>query len=182
MVVELLFLARAAVQAVLPADACAALIPPALSARLATELPGYVIPVSSDAGDARSREIAVRGDWPCPFVAVGDFDGDGLLDRVLLVKSPQGSAKLIAVVNNNGEWRISFSEDWSLPLTESELRSMEPGLYQRSDAIDHPDAKLDQLSSIQADNSGFAAGKLNGRRAVYFLVGEHWQKLTIKDN
>jgi hypothetical protein len=88
---------------------------------------------------------------------------------------------LVAALNNNGQWQLSLSEDWPLPLAESEVRPAEPGLYQRSDAIDHPAAMLDQLPSIQAENSGFSASKVNGRRAVYFLVGEQWQKLTVKD-
>ena len=187
MIVELMFIARAVVQPVpllapVAPDACAALVPATLSVKLAADLPGAVMPMSSDAGESRTREIASRGDWPCPFVVAGDFDGNGYLDRVLLMKLADGSIKLLSALNNNGQWQVSLNEDWPLSLTESELRPLEPGLYQRSDAIDHPDSRLDQLSSIQAENSGFAASKLNGRRAVYFLVGEQWQKLTLRDN
>lgn len=182
MAIELILLARVAAQPPVPADACAAWIPPALSVRITTDLPGYSPPLSTDAGETRIHDIAANGDWPCPFVVAGDFDGNGTLDRALLVKSSQGAVKLIAVINNRGEWRITLNEDWPLSLAESELRPMEAGLYQRSDAIDHPVAQLDQLSSIQAENNGFASGKVNGRRIVYFLVNDQWQKLVIRDN
>jgi hypothetical protein len=182
-VIELILMARAITPPVVaPVDACAVMIPPALSARIAIDMPGYSLPHASDAGEVRNRDISNKGDWPCPFVVAGDFDGNGSLDRALLVKSPQGALKLIAALNHNGQWQLSLSEDWPLSLAESELRPADAGLYQRSDAIDHPVAQLDQLPSIQADNSGFAIGKLMGRRAVYFLVGEQWQKLTLKDN
>jgi len=185
MIVELMFIARvAALPAPVPPtqDACAALIPVALSAKLVADFPGVALPSSIDAGDVRTRDIASRGDWPCPFVVAGDFDGNGYLDRALLMKPASGGAKLVVALNSNGQWQVSLSEEWPLSLLESELKPIEPGLYQRSDAIDHPDSRLDQLSSIQSENSGFAASKVNGRRAVYFLAGEQWQKLTIKDN
>ncbi len=183
MAIELVLLARVVMQAAaVAADACAALIPATLSARLTSDMSGYTVPLSGDAGEPRSHDIAIQGDWPCPFVVAGDFDGNGSLDRALLVKSPQGTLKLITALNHNGQWQLSLTEDWPLPLTETELRPLDAGLYQRSDAIDHPDAQLDQLSSIQAENSGFAAGKVNGRRTVYFLLNDQWQKLTIKDD
>lgn len=181
--IELIFLARVVAQPVTtPADACAALVPPALSARIVADLPGYTVPNSNDAGEVRVRDIANRGDWPCAFIVAGDFDGDGLLDRAMLIKSAQGGMKLISALNLSGQWQLSLSEEWSVPLSESELRPLEPGLYQRTDAIDHPVAQLDKLPSIQAENSGFSAGRINSRRAVYFFLHDQWQKLTIKDN
>jgi len=183
MVIELIFLARVLAQPIaVPADACAALVPPALSARINADLPGYSLPSSNDAGELRNREIATRGDWPCPFVVAGDFDGNGTLDRVLLVKASHGATKLLGALNLNGEWQLSLSEEWNVPLIDSELSPMGSGLYQRSDAVDHPVAQLDKLSSIQAESDGFSAGKINGRKAVYFYIDNHWQKLTIKEN
>ena len=181
--IELILMARAVVQpAPVVPDACEMMIPTALSARINADMPGYGLPRSGEAGDVRNRDINNKGDWPCPFVVAGDFDGNGSLDRALLVKSSQGAYKLIAALNNNGQWRLSLSEDWSPSLVVSELRPADAGLYQRSDAIDHPVAQLDQLPSIQAENSGFSASKLGGHRTVYFLINEQWQKLTIKDD
>lgn len=173
-------LAQALAQPVAAADACAVLIPPALSSRLAADMPGYQLPQVADAGEARIKDITGKGGWPCPFVVAGDFDGNGSLDRALLVKSA-GGIKLIGVLNNQGQWQLSLSEDWPLPLTDSELIPIESGLYQRSDAITQPVAQLDQLANIQAENPGFSAGKAAGRYAVYFFVNSKWQKLTMKD-
>ena len=181
--IELILMSRALVQpAPVAADACAVMIPAALSMRITTDMPDYRLPQSSDVGDIRNRDISSKGDWPCPLVVAGDFDGNGSLDRALLVRSSHGPLKLIAALNNNGQWQLSLSEDWPFPFALSDLRAVEAGLYQRSDAIDHPAAQLDQLPSIQAENIGFSASKLTGRRVVYFRVGEQWQKLTLKDD
>ncbi|MGE0115797.1 MAG: hypothetical protein AB7T07_13050 [Steroidobacteraceae bacterium] len=163
-------------------DACAALIPPALASKLATDLPGYQLPDSGDAGEQRNQSIAEQGDWPCPFVVPGDFDGNGSLDRALLLKPRQsGTARLIGAMNNNGQWQLSLSEDWPLALNDSELSPKESGLYQREDAIRQPVEQLDQLASLQAEYACFTAGKLNGQYAVYALVNGKWQKLTLRD-
>jgi len=181
MPLPLLLLAQALAQPVLAADACAVLIPPALNARITADLPGYELPQALDAGDARNKDIAVKGSWPCPFVVAGDFDGNGSLDRALLVKSPNGT-KLIGVLNTQGQWQLSLLEDWPLTLGDSELMPVESGLYQRSDAITQPVAQLDQLASLQGENSGFSAGKVAGRYAVYFFINNKWQKLTLRDD
>ncbi len=164
------------------ADDCASLVPPALLARIATDLPAYQLPVSSDAGAQRLKDIATSGDWPCPFISLGDFDGNESLDRVLLLKSRQNStARLIGALNNKGQWQISLSEDWPLALTDSELHSQEAGFYQREEAIRQPAAQLDQLVSLQAEYTGFIVGKVNGMQAMYAWVNGKWQKLTLRD-
>ncbi len=163
-------------------DACAPLIPPALHSKLATELPGYQLPASADAGEQRSAELNTSGDWPCPYVVLGDFDGSETLDRALLLKSRQaGSARLIGVQNNAGGWQITLSEEWPLALEDSELRPKEAGLYQREEAIRQPVEQLDQLAALQAENTAFTAGKVNGQYAIYALVNGKWQKLILRD-
>lgn len=163
-------------------DACAALIPPSLAAKLAMDLPAYQLPASNDAGEQRNKDLNTSGDWPCPFVVPGDFDGNGTLDRALVLKSKEaGSARLVGVLNNNGQWQITLSEDWPLALSDSELSPKEPGLYQREEAIKQPVEQLDQLASLQTDYAGFAAGKVNGQYALYALINNKWQKLTLRD-
>lgn len=166
----------------LDSDACAALIPPALASKLATDLPGYQLPASSDAGEQRSTALTASGDWPCPFVVLGDFDGNEDLDRAVLLKPRQpGTARLVGAMNNNGQWQLTLSEDWPLALSDSELRPKEAGFYQREEAIKQPVEQLDQLASLQTENAGFTAGKLKGQYAVYALINGKWQKLTLRD-
>lgn len=167
-------------------DACAALIPPNLAAKLAADLPAYQLPTSNDAGEQRNKDLSASGDWPCPFVVPGDFDGNGTLDRALVLKSKEaGSARLVGIMNNggnnNGQWQIMLSEDWPLALSDTELSPKEPGLYQREEAIKQPVEQLDQLASLQSDYAGFAAGKVNGQYALYALINNKWQKLTLRD-
>lgn len=177
-----LSLLQPAVAAGVNSDACAALIPSALAAKVAAELPAYQLPNSNDAGEQRSKDLNISGDWPCPFIALGDFDGDEALDRALLLKPrDSGMPRLIGVANNNGQWQITLSEEWPLALSDSELAPHEAGLYQNDSAIKQPVEQLDQLASLQADYAGFTAGKLNGARTLYALVNGKWQKLTLRD-
>lgn len=163
-------------------DACASLIPPALAGKLATELPAYQLPENADMGEQRGIEVSNSGDWPCPYVVLGDFDGNDSLDRAILLKPRQaGSARLIGVQNNQGQWQITLSEDWPLTLDASELRVREAGFYQREDAIKQPAEQLDQLASLQAENTTFTAGKVNGSYAIYALINGKWQKLWLRD-
>lgn len=163
-------------------DACAALVPPALAARLNMDLPSYQPAASSDAGEQRVKDIAAQGDWPCPFVVVGDFDGNGALDRAVLLKPREaGNPRLIGALNNNGQWQITLSEDWPLAIGDSELRAKEPGLYQRAAAIEQPVEQFDQLASLQTDDSCFAAGKVGGLHAIYAVISGKWQKLTVQE-
>lgn len=168
------------------ADACAALIPASLANKVAAELPSYQLPQSADMGEARSAELSSSGDWPCPYVVLGDFDGNEQLDRAILLKPRQaGNARLIGALNNpgqgQGQWQITLNEDWPLALADSELRPREAGLYQSEDAIRQPTEQLDQLASLQAENTAFTAGKLNGQYAIYALINGKWQKLTLRD-
>jgi hypothetical protein len=185
MVITLPLLSLGLLQAATPtgsSDACAALIPVALAAKLATELPNYQLPNSEDAGEQRNKELSVSGNWPCPFVVLGDFDGNGSLDRALVLKPKEaGGARLVGALNNNGQWQITLSEDWPLAMSDTELTPKEAGFYQREDAIKQPVAQLDQLASLQTDYAGFAAGKLNGQYALYALINGKWQKLTLHD-
>jgi hypothetical protein len=177
-----LALFQSAAAANVESDTCATLIPAALANKLATELPAYQLPSSNDAGEQRNKELNASGDWPCPFVVLGDFDGNATLDRALVLKSRQdGSARLVGVLNNNGQWQVTLSEDWPLALGDTELSPKESGFYQREDAIKQPVEQLDQLASLQIDYPGFAAGKLNGQNALYALVDGKWQKLTLRD-
>lgn len=161
-------------------DTCASLIPPALNVRLAADLPDYRLPTSDDAGAERLKTITTQGDWPCPFIVIGDFDGNGWLDRAMLMPARNGNAaRLIAALNTRGQWQLSLSEDWPLAMNLSELRPLESGMYQRNDAIAQPAAQLDQLPSLQADFASFQAGKPGADYSVYALVAGHWQKLAM---
>jgi len=163
-------------------DACAVLVPAALATRISNDFPAYQLPSSGDAGEARNKALDASGDWPCPFVVLGDFDGNGTLDRAVVLKPKQpGNARLIGALNNNGQWQITLSEEWPLALGDTELSPEEPGLYQRDDAIKQPVAQLDQLASLQADYAGFKAGKPNGQYALYALIDSKWQKLTLNE-
>lgn len=184
----LLLLAKAvAVPAPVPtpvsavADACANLLPPALVSKLQTEQPGFELPRAAQAGEARLQLIAKTGAWPCPFITLGDFDGNGWLDRALLLSDSNGAVRLVAALNTEGSWQLALNEEWGIAMVDSYLQPLEAGLYQRHDASSKPAAELDLLGSIQSDSPGFTAGKWNGRYAVYFFQESAWRHLWMQD-
>lgn len=177
-----LSLVQTAAAAGVAGDACAPLVPPALANKIATDFSAYQLPSSSDLGEARNKDLNNSGDWPCPFIVLGDFDGNGALDRAVLLKNRQsGAARLIAAMNANGQWQITLSEEWPLALVDTDLRPMEAGFYQRAEAIKQPVEQLDQLPSLQVEYSAFSAGKLNSGYAIYGVISGKWQKLTMQD-
>lgn len=176
-----LSLLQTATAADAPGNACESLIPPALATKLNSELTAYQLPNGTDIGEQRSKELSSSGDWPCPLVVLGDFDGNGSLDRALLLKGRQAGARLIGALNDHGQWQISLNEDWPLALGDSELQPQESGFYQREEAIRLPAEQFDQLPGLQAENAAFTAGKVNGQNSLYALVNGKWQKLLLHD-
>ena len=180
-----LFFAAAAVAAPIPGvDVCSAMIPPALAAQLARDFPDYRLPRLADAPTERLASMADAGDWPCPFVAIGDFDGDGKLDRALaLAHNSDPSVRLIAARQTAAarQWSIELRQDWPLPLAEFVVEPLEAGFYEQTKTNADVAAQLDNMQSIQSDCPGFQAGELRGPRAAFFLVGEVWQRIWLAD-
>jgi hypothetical protein len=158
-----------------PADACAALIPPKLAELLLRENPGFQIPRSTDASPERLKRIEDSGDWPCSFVAAGDFDGNGLLDRAILMKSSSAPAvRVVAALNIDGMWQLTLSQDWAVSMELAYLKPLEPGLYQRPKATEAPTAELDKAAPLESDRPGFEAGEEKGHSAVFFFQEASW--------
>jgi len=168
-------------------DICLAMVPPRLAAVIAREHPDYVLPQLLDAHADRLMNIASKGDWPCPFVAIADVDGDGNLDRALLLKHrSEPSIKLIAARNVDGQWRIDLEKIWPIALNDAVVEPLEAGLYEQTRAGKNDAAKLDDLNSIQSDFAGFLAGQVDGpldkgARAAFFFQNMAWQQIWVED-
>ena len=183
MLLTLLALAKAVatpVSAPPPADACASMIPPKLAELVLRENPGFQLPRSSDASPERLKQIEASGDWPCSYVAIGDFDGNGSLDRAMLLKSTAGPAvRVVAALNTDGSWQLTFSRNWAIPIDLAYLKPLEPGLYQRPKSTATPVAELDKAAPIESDRPGFEAGETNGRSAVFFFQEATWREVEM---
>jgi hypothetical protein len=158
------------------------MVPPRLMILISREQPDYVVPQLLDAHADRLMAIATRGGWPCPFVAIADVDGDGNLDRAVLLKHKnEPSIRLIAARNVDGEWRIDLQKEWPIALSAAVVEPLEAGLYEQSRAGRNPAAQLDNLNSIQSDHAGFLAGQDEGAKAAFFYQNNKWQELWIED-
>jgi hypothetical protein len=163
-------------------DICLAMVPPRLAAQLAREQPDYVLPQLTDAHADRLMNIAANGGWPCPFVAIADFDGDGSLDRALVLRHKSDtSVRLIAARNVDGMWRIELQKDWPLALNVTVVEPLEAGLYEQAQSGRNAAAQLDNLNAIQSDHAGFLAGQTESAKAAFFYQNNTWQQIWVED-
>jgi len=176
-------LAATSIAAPSPAnDICLAMVPPKLSAQIAVEHPDYAIAKLTDALVDRLLAIADAGGWPCPFVAIADVDGDGTLDRgIMLRHKTQASVRLLLARQIDDKWRIELQKDWPIPITAALVEPLEAGLYEQKRAGTSTAAQLDNLNSIQSDNAGFLAGQDESAKAAFFYQNSKWQELWIED-
>ena len=163
-------------------DICLAMIPPRLGAQIAKEHPDYVVPLMTDAQVDRLMATAESGGWPCPFVAIADVDGDGALDRALVIRhKSQPSVRLLAARNVDGMWRIELQKDWPFAITAAVVEPLEAGLYEQSKTGVNAAAQLDNLNSIQSDHAGFLVGQAEGAKLALFLQDGKWRELWVED-
>jgi hypothetical protein len=163
-------------------DICLAMIPPRLAAQLERDHPGYALPLLTDAPVDRLMALADSGGWPCPFVAIGDFDGDGTLDRAILLKSQTDSTvRLIGARNEGGHWRADLQKDWPIKIAAAQLEPLEPGLYDQTKGGRDAAKQLDDLKTIESDHPGFYAGPLEGARRAFFFTNGAWQDIWLMD-
>lgn len=183
----LIALATTATPLALPSlDVCTTMVPPRLAAQLQRDLADYLLPQLTDAGVNRLKEIADRGAWPCPFVVLGDFEGDGTWDRAILLKHKSlPSVKLITARNVNGLWQIDLQMDWPIAIATAMVEPLSAGLYeQRKTPVKagvSPAVQLDNLVSIQADHAGFSVGQAEGAKLAYFYQNDGWQHLLLEE-
>jgi hypothetical protein len=163
-------------------DICLAMVPPRLAALLTHEQPDYVLPQLTDAPVDRLMNIASQGGWPCPFVAIADVDGDGNLDRAVLLKhQSEPATQLITARNVDGQWRIEVQKEWPIALSAAVVEPLEAGLYEQAATGRNTAAQLDNRLSIQADHAGFLAGQTEGAKAAFFYQNNAWQQIWIDD-
>ena len=185
-----MFLAALALAAIAPfqaaptlaTDVCLAMVPPRLAAQLQKENPDHQIATVTDAPVERLLAAANAGGWPCPFVAIGDFDGDGSLDRALVLKhKSEASVRLIAARNEDGQWRIELKKDWPIAITAAVVEPLEAGFYEQTKGGKDAAKQIDNLKSIQSDHAGFAAGTDEAGKQAYFYVNDKWDDLWLAD-
>jgi hypothetical protein len=166
----------------LATDICLAMVPPRLAAQLQRENPDYQVATLTDAPVERLMATAVSGGWPCPFVAIGDFDGDGDLDRALVLKhKTEQSVRLIAARNDAGQWRVEVQKDWPIAIAIAIVEPLEAGFYEQTKGGKDAAKQIDNLKSIQSDHVGFVAGAEESGRQAFFFVNEKWDDIWLAD-
>jgi hypothetical protein len=180
----LLALAAATAIATNPAqpapDVCRAMLPPGLVMKLALSQNQYELPRLSDIPPDALLANSTLGGWPCPLVAIADFDGDSRWDRALVLRHKTDSTvRLIAALNTEAGWEIGLQLDWPLTIGDVDIAPLEPGLYDQVRTSTNTAAQFDNIASIQADHAGFIAGQRDGKQAGYFRVNNAWQHVWL---
>jgi hypothetical protein len=140
----------------------------------------YELPRLSDIPADVLKTNAVDGGWPCPLVAIGDFDGDSRWDRALILRhKTEPTIRLVAALNLEADWEIGLQIDWPLSIGDVTLEPLAPALYEQTRSGPSAAAQFDNLASIQADFGGFLAGQRNGKQAGYFWVNDAWQHIWL---
>jgi hypothetical protein len=163
-------------------DICLAMVPPRLAAQIARDHPAYALPLLTDSPPDRLLAEAEKGTWPCPFAAAADVDGDGTLDRAVLLRhKTDPTVRLVIARHVNNSWRIDLQKDWPLTLAATLVEPLAAGLYQQSAAGPDAGKHLDTLNALQSDHAGFTAGQSEGAKAAFFFQNDAWQMLWLAD-
>lgn len=130
----------------------------------------------------RLMRTAALGGWPCPYVAIADFDGDGNLDRALLLKhKTEPTVRLIVAHNEAGKWRIELQKDWPIAIADAQVEPLEAGLYEQAKGGRDAVQEIDNLKSIQSDRAGFLGGPAIGTKQAFFSINGEWQSIRLED-
>jgi len=163
-------------------DICLAMIPPRLAAQLRQENPDYDLPTLGDVPIDRLLAAAESGTWPCPFVAIADFDGDGNLDRAVILRHrSEPTVRFVVVRNDEGHWHDEVQKDWPIRIVDARVEPLEAGLYEQTKGGRDAAKQIDNLKSIQADHAGFAAGQTEGGKQAFFFVNNAWQEIWLEE-
>jgi hypothetical protein len=165
-----------------PADACAALVPPTLQAAIVRSYPGFrPVSVSDYTAEVIRRERQYHGGSSCLGVASADVDGDGRADVGLLIVSEPGHVLVLAARSvTPSSWRLEKLADFGDGgPAQSYVGVVEAGSYEDLGLSDKK--APGQLARYKSAHPGFSAGTIDSSGVAYFFTGKRWVHLWVAD-
>ena len=163
------------------ADPCEAMLPNELRQAVERRFRNDRVSTSADTPEEDRRAFSEHGGNTCLLVASADFDGDGRVDRVLVLPSKKGRRfRLVVALHRSAGWSLASLREWDGSHDNPYVEIAPPGIYRHTEAYDfvpEPSA-LEQLSTKRP---GFYFGKIESAAMAYFLHSGRWVHIYVSD-
>ena len=120
----------------------------------------------------------IRAASPSPMYIEEDFNGDGLIDYVVIAKGERGPAKLIGFINNKDGDFITFNLGIKF---YSEPGELEVSLSKyRSKTVFGITGEIDQRSSVELKSPAVLVDQVKSATVIYW-DGSQFKSVWIRD-
>jgi hypothetical protein len=162
-------------------DACTANIPPAVARAVTHRFSDYRLPLVSDNLGEDVDFNRRHGGNGCLAVASADLNGDGKRDFAIGLRSVRGGVPLVAVaLSRKDVWVVSTVKSWVDTPMRLYVRTVPPGVFRRTDALDGP-LEPNERQSLRCSHSGIEVGATESTGIVYCYGNRRWLYVWVSD-
>lgn len=183
LILSAVLLSTLASNAVEAKDSCAPQIPKSLRASLGHTFPAFRPPAESDNLPEDIEYNKKNGGTGCLGVAAADLNGDKKKDYVLALTPLKGKAPKVVIA-------LRTAKDWSFHelmagVTDARFRqyvdTVEPGKYERTEALEGGDGPNGDMESMVCPNSGALIGATESTGVVHCYINGKWLFAWVSD-
>ena len=118
----------------------------------------------------------------CFAVASGDYAGYGNKDvAMLLVPVKGGDPQLVVALAKNDTWTLYQLPTFCEGIAFCYVKTEKPGTYNRSEALDSPPTRPDELEKLTSKNAVVLSGRLESTGIVYAYSNTRWRYVWVSD-
>ncbi len=163
-------------------DHCRNIVPVDAIETIASILPAYRMPESSDNLVEDVEYNISRKGTGCPGIARGDFDGDGNQDYLIGLSSITGSGTAIVVaLSHKPGWTVERLDEWPEGRSSLYVDTGDPGTYGRTEALDGPPEEMGEVMTLTCEHNAAIFGTIESSGVAYCLQQSQWLHVWISD-
>ena len=157
---------------------CATNLQPNLRNELARAYPKAHVPTLKEL-DAASVAANLRDDGDgCFAVTQGDYNGDGYIDRALIMAT--GSVpQLVLALGSADVWETRSLPTFCTAVATCYVDTQRAGLYQRADSLSETPLRVGERSNLQASHPVVVSGNLQSTAFAYTHVPGGWAFVQV---